>query len=120
MSHGPNWVLKAFGPLSPIGLKLHPAHSSAPFLEAINQRWEQVDLVHKKALTVGRSKTEADTGRVIPLNETALALKTHAAWYTNRFGECKPEWFVYAFGTPLPKYPTRPIPHGRRSARRRG
>jgi integrase len=25
------------------------------------------------------------------------------------FGECKPEWYVFAFGTPLPKDPTRPI-----------
>ena len=73
-------------------------------------RWEQIDLVHKKALTVGNSKTEAGTGRVIPLNETAIAaLETHAAWYTRRFGECRPEWFVFAFGTPLPKDPTRPI-----------
>jgi integrase len=73
-------------------------------------RWEQLDLVHKKALTVGRSKTEASTGRVIPLNETALAaLEAHASWYIERFGECKPEWFVFAFGTPLPKDPTRPI-----------
>src|ERR1035441_988933 len=23
--------------------------------------------------------------------------------------ECRPEWFVFAFGTPLPKDPTRPI-----------
>ena len=30
-------------------------------------RWEQIDLIHKKALTVGNSKTEAGTGRVIPL-----------------------------------------------------
>jgi integrase len=73
-------------------------------------RWEQIDLVHKKALTVGKSKTEAGTGRVIPLNETAIAaLETHAAWYTRRFGECRPEWFVFAFGTPLPNDPTRPI-----------
>ena len=28
-------------------------------------RWDQIDLVHKKALTVGKSKTEAGTGRVI-------------------------------------------------------
>ena len=42
-------------------------------------RWEQIDLIHKKALTVGKSKTEAGTGRVIPLNETALAaLVAHA------------------------------------------
>ena len=56
-------------------------------------RWQQVDLVHKKALTVGKSKTEAGTGRVIPLNATVLAaLELHAAWYIKRFGECKPEW----------------------------
>jgi integrase len=73
-------------------------------------RWEQIDLVHKKALTVGKSKTEAGTGRVIPLNETAIAaMEAHEAWYTRRFGECRPEWFVFAFGTPLPKDPTRPI-----------
>jgi len=30
-------------------------------------RWRQVDLVHKKHLTVGKSKTDAGTGRVIPL-----------------------------------------------------
>jgi integrase len=58
-------------------------------------RWRQIDLVHKKALTVGKSKTEAGTGRVIPLNDTVLAaLQTHAAWYIRRFGECKPEWYV--------------------------
>jgi integrase len=73
-------------------------------------RWEQIDLTDKKALTVGKSKTEAGTGRVIPLNETAIAAMTaHAVWYVKRFGACKPEWFVFAFGTPLPKDPTRPI-----------
>jgi integrase len=73
-------------------------------------RWEQIDLVHKKALAVGLSKSEAGTGRVIPLNATAIAaLEAHAAWYIRRFGECKPEWFVFAFGSPLPKDPTRPI-----------
>jgi integrase len=73
-------------------------------------RWEQIDLVHKKALTVGQSKSEAGTGRVIPLNASAIAaLEAHAAWYIRRFGECKAEWFVFAFGSPLPKDPTRPI-----------
>jgi integrase len=61
-------------------------------------------------LTVGNSKTDAGTGRVIPLNETAIAaMEAHAAWYTRRFGECRSEWFVFAFGMPLPKDPTRPI-----------
>ena len=73
-------------------------------------RWEQIDLVHKKALTVGRSKTEAGTGRLIPLNDTAIAaLQAHASWYIERFGECKPDWYVFAFGSPLPNDPTRPI-----------
>src|ERR1700730_14343566 len=59
-------------------------------------RWRQIDLVHKKQLTVGKSKTDAGTGRVIPLNATVLvALEAHAAWYMRRFGECKPEWFVF-------------------------
>jgi integrase len=73
-------------------------------------RWAQIDLIDKKALTVGKAKTAAGTGRVIPLNETArAALEAHAAWYTRRFGACRPEWFVFAFGKPLPKDPTRPI-----------
>jgi integrase len=73
-------------------------------------RWGQIDLINKKTLTVGKSKTEAGTGRMIPLNEIAVAaLVAHAAWYVRRFGECRPEWFVFAFGTPLPTDPTRPI-----------
>jgi integrase len=36
-------------------------------------RWQQIDLLDKKTLTVGKSKTDAGTGRVIPLNETVLA-----------------------------------------------
>ncbi len=73
-------------------------------------RWQQIDLIHKKTLTVGKSKTDAGTGRVIPLNVTAMAaLEAHAAWYARRFGECRPEWFVFAFGKPLPNHPTRPI-----------
>lgn len=73
-------------------------------------RWQQIDLIHKKALTVGKSKTAAGTGRIIPLNATALmALEAHAAWYTRRFGSCKPEWYVFAAGRPQPTDPTRPV-----------
>ena len=44
------------------------------------------------------------------MNGTAIAaLKAHAAWCTQRFGACRPQWFVFAFGTTLPKNPTRPI-----------
>jgi len=38
---------------------------------------------------VGKSKTVAGTGRVIPLNDTVMiALESHAAWYIRRFGAC--------------------------------
>ncbi len=67
-------------------------------------------MIDKKEIRVGKSKTPAGTGRRVPLNEIALAaLQKHAAWYKMRFGECKPEWFVFAFGKPLPTDPTRPI-----------
>ena len=73
-------------------------------------RWRQIDLVHKKALTVGKSKTAAGTGRVIPLNDAVLiALESHAAWYIRRFGECKPEWYVFPAGKGQPNDPTSPV-----------
>jgi len=73
-------------------------------------RWQQIDLVHKKQLTVGKSKTEAGTGRVIPLNDIVMiALEAHAAWYIRRFGECKPEWYVFPAGKGQPNDPTRPV-----------
>jgi integrase len=73
-------------------------------------RWRQIDLVDKKALTVGKSKTEAGTARVIPLNEAALTvLRAHASWYIRRFKECKPEWYVFPAGKGQPNDPTRPV-----------
>ena len=83
-------------------------------------RWRQIDLVHKKQLTVGKSKTEAGTGRVIPLNETVMAaLEAHAAWYIRRFGECKPEWYVFAAGTAAAQtIPPAPLRRSRRRGRR--
>jgi hypothetical protein len=73
-------------------------------------RWRQIDLVHKKQLTAGKSKTHAGTGRVIPLNDTVMiALEAHAAWYIRRFGQCKPEWYVFPAGKGQPNDPTRPV-----------
>jgi integrase len=73
-------------------------------------RWEQIDLVDKKTLIVGKSKTAAGTGRIIPLNEIALAaLRAHAAWHTRRFGQCRPEWYVFPAGKGQPNDPTRPV-----------
>ena len=86
-------------------------------------RWEQVDLIHKKTLTVGKSKTEAGTGRVIPLNETAIAaLVAHAAWYTRRFGECGRSGLCSLSGSlsqkTLPAQSRRSRLRGQESARR--
>jgi integrase len=69
-------------------------------------RWTQIDLMNKKALTVGKAKTAAGTARNSAERNGAGG---HAAWYTRRFGACRPEWFVFAFGKPLPRDPTRPI-----------
>lgn len=54
-------------------------------------RWEQVDLLGQ-ALTVGKSKTVAGTGRVIPLNRRAAATLTH--WRT-QFSNAQPEHYVF-------------------------
>ena len=37
------------------------------------------------------------------------ALESHAAWYIRRFGECKPEWYVFPAGKGQPNDPTRPV-----------
>jgi integrase len=73
-------------------------------------RWRQIDLMGQQTLTVGDSKSDASTGRIVPLNGPLLvAIETHAAWYARRFGECRPDWFVFAFGKPLPTDPARPV-----------
>jgi integrase len=54
-------------------------------------RWNQVDLF-EGVLTVGKSKTEAGSGRVIPLNPAAR--KAFADW-GNRFPGYKPEHYVF-------------------------
>lgn len=72
--------------------------------------WAQIDLIGKQTLVVGQSKTEAGTGRVIPLNGTLLdALTAHASWYLKKFKECRPEWYVFAYGRPRPTDPARPV-----------
>ena len=53
--------------------------------------WRQVDLV-AKTLTVGKSKTAAGTGRVVPLNQHAVAAVTH---WRAQFPEAKPEHYVF-------------------------
>lgn len=77
--------------------------------EITSLSWGQVDL-ESRILSVGRAKTASGTGRQIPLNDDLYAvLSIHAAWFTQRFGETKPEYFLFPFGNPTPNDPTRPI-----------
>ena len=72
-------------------------------------QWNRLDL-SKAFLTVGDSKTEAGEGRTIPLNSALLeAMVEYAKWYTKRFGAIQPEWYVFPYGSPRPKDPTRPM-----------
>ena len=54
-------------------------------------QWEQVDLVGR-VITVGASKTEAGTGRKVPLNERAF--KAMVAW-AQLFPDRKPDHYVF-------------------------
>jgi integrase len=83
-------------------------------------RWRQVDLIDG-SVTVGESKTEAGSGRLVPLSETALeALKN---WRSN-FPDAQPDHYVFpsesyglmgqegTFGgkvAPYQTFPDRPI-----------
>jgi integrase len=71
--------------------------------------WGQINLV-AKTVQVGRAKSEAGEGRIVPLNsEVYQALVDHRAWYRKRFGEIKDEWYVFPWGKPRPSDPTRHI-----------
>jgi integrase len=64
----------------------------------------------KRYLSVGRAKTEAGTGRTIPLNSDLFAvLSDDAEWYQHIFGVIQPEWSVFAFGKPQPADPTKHV-----------
>lgn len=70
--------------------------------------WNRVDLADR-IVTVGESKSDAGTGRTIPMNEDLYgALVEYAKWYTGKFGTALGSWYLFPFGKPLPKDPTRP------------
>jgi integrase len=54
-------------------------------------KWEQVDFL-AKALTVGKSKTTAGTGRIIPLNPRAVTVLTH---WRRLYHGVQPEHYVF-------------------------
>jgi integrase len=54
-------------------------------------RWSQVDLV-RRSLTVGKSKTEGGSGRLIPLNQSAVAMLVK---WASRTPEANAEHFIF-------------------------
>jgi integrase len=71
--------------------------------------WEQIDFT-VKTVQVGRAKSEAGEGRIVPLNsEVHDALLIHRARYQKKFGEIQDEWYVFPWGKPRPSDPTRHI-----------
>ena len=77
--------------------------------EIKSTQWSQINF-QKAILTVGKSKTAAGEGRTIPLNTEVLeALLKHAKWYVKKFGELKPEWYLFPFGRRGGMDPARPI-----------
>jgi integrase len=78
--------------------------------------WGQINFV-AKTVQVGRAKSEAGEGRIVPLNSEAYqALVDHRAWYLKRFGEMRDgvreirdEWYVFPWGKPRPSDPARHI-----------
>jgi hypothetical protein len=64
--------------------------------------WGQVDLV-QRIITIGKAKTAAGTGRPIPMNSDLLeCIKSHAKWFTKRFGETHPQFYLFPRGSPFP------------------
>jgi integrase len=77
--------------------------------EITNLTWGQIDFA-QRVITVGKAKTSSGTGRQIPMNSDLFGvLSLHALWFTSRFGEAKPAFFVFPFGKPTPNDPTRCI-----------
>lgn len=84
-------------------------HAGVRDAELRELQWGRVDL-HRAILQVGDSKSDAGTGRTIPLNSDVLAaLVEHSKWYLDKFGATQPDWYLFPFGKPLPTDPTRPV-----------
>jgi len=71
--------------------------------------WGRINLI-LRTVQVGRAKTEAGEGRIVPMNaEVYAAAVAHRARYLKRFHETREEWFVFPWGKPQPKDPTRHV-----------
>ena len=77
--------------------------------EIASLTWGQVDLA-QRIVTVGKAKTSSGTGRQIPMNPQLFEVfSAHADWFTRRFGDTRPAYYLFPFGKPTPNDPTRPI-----------
>ena len=84
-------------------------HAGMRDAELKGLQWGRVDL-QNAIVTVGESKTAAGEGRTIPLNSDVLAaMVEHSKWFLEKFGETRPEWFVFPFGKPQPTDPARGV-----------
>lgn len=71
-------------------------------------QWNRLNLT-TRIITVGQTKTDAGSGRTIPLNDDLFtAAIEYSKWYTSRFGSSQSDWYVFPFGKPRPNDPTRP------------
>ena len=81
------------------------------FGEIRGLRWSQIDLANR-ILTVGKAKTAAGSGRVVPMGAGLSAtLEGQASWLSGKLGgTIQPEWYVFPFSTGVrPEDPTRPV-----------
>jgi integrase len=83
-------------------------HAGLRSKEIRTLQWTRFDL-EKRIVTVGETKTEAGTGRTVPMNADLLsAALAYSQWYLGRFGSTKPDWYVFPFGKTAAQDPTRP------------
>jgi len=99
--------------------KSHSPHMYAAYMLARNGglrdteiktlTWGQINFT-AKTVQVGRAKSEAGEGRIVPLNsEVYEALLLHRVRYQKKFKESRDEWYVFPWGKPRPSDPTRHI-----------
>jgi integrase len=77
--------------------------------EITSLTWGQVDF-GQQVITVAKAKSAAGTGRQITINwELFVVFSVHSAWFTKRFGQAEPWHYLFPFGKPTPRDPSRPI-----------
>jgi hypothetical protein len=69
----------------------------------------------KRLLTLGRAKTASGTGGQIPMNNDLFTVFASLAdWFTQKFGQAKPEHYLSPSGSPCQQTQTGAAPRQRR------